>query len=76
MLNRKPYVDDFARELLNRACEMLKDRKINNENFLTAVERINNSNDAYYIEFLALPCRIGEGFFTSLAGIENYFKEV
>lgn len=28
------------------------------------------------IEFLALPCRIKEGFFTPLAGIENYFKEV
>ena len=33
MLNRKPYVDDFAKELLNRACDMLKDRKISNENF-------------------------------------------
>lgn len=28
------------------------------------------------IEFLALPCRIKENFFTPLAGIENYFKEV
>ncbi len=28
------------------------------------------------IEFLALPCRIGENFFIPLAGIENYFKEV
>lgn len=28
------------------------------------------------IEFLALPCRIKAGFFTPLAGIENYFKEV
>ena len=51
MLNRKPYVDDFAKELLNRACDMLKDRKINNENFLTAVERINSSNDAYYNDY-------------------------
>ena len=51
MLNRKPYVDDFARELLNRACEMLKDRKVDNENFLNAVERINRSNDAYYNDY-------------------------
>lgn len=51
MLKRKPYVDDFAKELLNRACEMLKDRKVNNENFLTAVERINYSNDAYYNDY-------------------------
>lgn len=51
MLNRKPYVDDFAKELLKRACDMLKDRKINNENFLTAVERINSSNDAYYNDY-------------------------
>lgn len=28
------------------------------------------------IEFLALPCRIGENFFNQLVGIENYFKEV
>lgn len=28
------------------------------------------------IEFLVLPCRIMENFFTPLAGIENYFKEV
>lgn len=28
------------------------------------------------IEFLALPCRIKENFFTPLAGIENYFGEV
>ncbi len=51
MLNRKPYIDDFARELLNRACEMLKDRKVDNENFLNAVERINRSNDAYYNDY-------------------------
>lgn len=51
MLNRKPYVDDFARELLNRACDMLKDKKIDNENFLTAVERIYRSNDAYYNDY-------------------------
>lgn len=36
----------------------------------------NWDNELKTIEFLALPCRIGEGFFTSLAGIENYFKEV
>lgn len=28
------------------------------------------------IEFFVLPCRIGKTFFTPLAGIENYFKEV
>lgn len=28
------------------------------------------------IEFLALPCRIGENFFTPLTGVENYFGEV
>lgn len=28
------------------------------------------------IEFLALPCRIKEGFFTPLTGVENYFREV
>ena len=51
MLNRKPYVDDFAKELLNRACDMLKDGKTDNENFLTAVERISYSNDAYYNDY-------------------------
>lgn len=51
MLNRKPYVDDFAKELLNRACDMLKSGKVNNENFLTAIERIYRSNDVYYNDY-------------------------
>lgn len=36
----------------------------------------NWDNELKTIEFLALPCRIKENFFTPLAGIENYFKEV
>lgn len=36
----------------------------------------NWDNELKTIEFLALPCRIGENFFTPLAGIENYFGEV
>lgn len=51
MLNRKPYVDDFASELLSRACNMLKSGKVDNENFLDFVKRINYSNDAYYNDY-------------------------
>lgn len=51
MLNRKPYVDDFAGELLNRACDMLKSGKVDNEKFLDFVKRINYSNDAYYNDY-------------------------
>lgn len=36
----------------------------------------NWGNELKTIEFLALPCRIGENFFNPLAGIENYFGEV
>ena len=36
----------------------------------------NWDNELKTIEFLALPCRIKENFFTPLAGIENYFGEV
>ena len=48
MLNKKPYVDDFARELLNRACEKLKAGKVNNEIFLKAVFAIDDALEEYY----------------------------
>lgn len=48
MLNKKPYVDDFARELLNRACDLLRNGKTDNDKFLTAVININRSVEAYY----------------------------
>lgn len=51
MLNRKPYVDDFASELSNRACDMLKSGKVDNEKFLDFIKRINYSNDAYYNDY-------------------------